>query len=282
MSSKQAIAYHSITIGGKNTWDDWHLIPTSRPVFNPPSVKTNYVEVPGAQGVLDLTEASFGEVLYNNREGSLEFIVVNDTWPSWNIAKHTIINYLHGKEYTAILDDEPNYLYKGRFTLNEWRSNNNGTWSTIVIDYNLEPFKYTVDYAGDDWLWDPFHFVGENPTEKYPDGAGTKIETNEFKVIAKVGSEKYGSVTKTFDPGAAWQVPEFFSASGFDSEGNLIGKYYPDMRVVYAGKEYKIKTDGTYTRFPNIVLKSGANKLTFRNYGSIFGTLRVRYRVGVL
>lgn len=35
--------YHSITIGEKNTWDDWHLIPTSRPLVNPPSVNTHLI-----------------------------------------------------------------------------------------------------------------------------------------------------------------------------------------------------------------------------------------------
>lgn len=27
--------YHSITIGDKNTWDDWKMIPVSRPVVAP-------------------------------------------------------------------------------------------------------------------------------------------------------------------------------------------------------------------------------------------------------
>ena len=62
--------YHSITLGTKNTWDDWHLIPTSRPVVNPPSVKTNMIEIPGGDGVLDLTTALAGRVLYKNRTGA--------------------------------------------------------------------------------------------------------------------------------------------------------------------------------------------------------------------
>ena len=45
--------YHSITIGSKNTWDDWYLIPSSRPVVNPPKPKTKYIDIPGADGHLD-------------------------------------------------------------------------------------------------------------------------------------------------------------------------------------------------------------------------------------
>ena len=56
--------YHSITIGDKNTWDDWHLIPTTRPLFAPPGVKKNIVSIPGGDGSLDLTEALTGRPTY--------------------------------------------------------------------------------------------------------------------------------------------------------------------------------------------------------------------------
>ena len=59
--------YHSITFGDKNTWDDWHLIPSKRPSFNPPNVKSQYVDIPGGNGVLDLTESLTGYPLYNTR-----------------------------------------------------------------------------------------------------------------------------------------------------------------------------------------------------------------------
>lgn len=49
--------YHSIIFyknddftSGLNTYDDWFLIPTSRPVFNPPAVKTKYIDIPGRTG----------------------------------------------------------------------------------------------------------------------------------------------------------------------------------------------------------------------------------------
>lgn len=59
--------YHSITIGDKNTWDDWHLIPATRPLFNPPTVKENMVNIPGGDGVLDLTASLAGRPTYNNQ-----------------------------------------------------------------------------------------------------------------------------------------------------------------------------------------------------------------------
>ena len=42
--------YHSITIGDKNTWDDWHMIPVTPPVIAPPVEKTISLDVEGRNG----------------------------------------------------------------------------------------------------------------------------------------------------------------------------------------------------------------------------------------
>ena len=144
--------------GSINTWDDWHLIPTSRPVFQQGSTKTVYIDVPGADGHIDLTESLTGYPLYSNREGSLEFIVANGWRHSWAEGFSRFANWLHGKKLRVILDDDPEYFYEGRFQLNEWNSNNDGTWSNITIDYNLKPYKFSIYMSTDNWLWDPFNF----------------------------------------------------------------------------------------------------------------------------
>lgn len=158
MSSSQAVAYHSITIGTKNTWDDWHLVPTSRPKFAMPPIRTNYVEIPGSDGVLDLSTALTGRTTYGNRQGSFEFLVMND-YGRWYDRYSDIATYLHGKEFQAILDDEPTFYYEGRFSVNEWKSEKD--WSRIVIDYNVSPFKKTLLSLGERWLWDPFDFEND-------------------------------------------------------------------------------------------------------------------------
>ena len=144
--------------GTVNTWDDWHLIPTSRPVFQQGDVKTVYIDIPGADGQIDLTESLSGYPTYQNREGSLEFIVANGYRESWAQGFSQFANWLHGKQLRVVLDDDPEYFYEGRFKLNEWKSNNDGTWSNVTIDYNLKPYKYSVYLSTDKWLWDPFSF----------------------------------------------------------------------------------------------------------------------------
>ena len=113
--------YHSITFGDKNTWDDWRLVPASRPLFNPPAQKVKTLDIPGGDGVIDLSQALTGYPVYQNRTGSIEFIVMNDFKP-WHMAYSDIMDYLHGQTMRAILEDDPEYFYEGRFTVNAWKS----------------------------------------------------------------------------------------------------------------------------------------------------------------
>lgn len=149
--------YHSITFGDKNTFDDWHLIPTSRPVIMPPPLRSHTVDIPGGFGSLDLTEALTGYPLYDNRTGSLEFAVVNDKWSDWSLAYQTILNYLHGRRMKMTLEDDPSYYYIGRFSVDNWSSGEN--YSTITINYDLYPYKKQIVSTSEKWLWDPFDFV---------------------------------------------------------------------------------------------------------------------------
>ena len=145
--------YHSIKFGDKNTWTDWHLIPTSAPVFKPPAVQTNFIDVPGMSGSLDLTEALTGYPLFSSREGSFEFLVINDFGIPWDVTYTMIANYLHGQAMDAVLEDDPQYYYRGRFSLNDYKSEKD--WDKIVIDYHVDPYKWGFH----DWLWDPFSFI---------------------------------------------------------------------------------------------------------------------------
>ena len=141
--------YHSITFGNKNTWTDWHIVPTSRPVIVPPKPKTKYVDVPGADGSIDLTESLAGRSFYSDREGSIEFVVLNDFNVdnykySWSDVYMEILAHLHGKRMTMILEDDPNYYYEGRFMVDSWSPDDYN--SKITISYRLNPYKFTTDY----------------------------------------------------------------------------------------------------------------------------------------
>ena len=147
---------------GVNTWDDWHLIPASRPEIAPPEVFTNYADLPGAHGKIDLSEYLTGGPVYKNRTGSLEFFAANG-YGFWAERYNQICNFLHGKEMYMTLDDEPEYFYKGRFRVQGWNSDGKTNWSSISIDYELEPFKFLLPRNSYDEIWDRFLFEDIHP-----------------------------------------------------------------------------------------------------------------------
>lgn len=151
--------YHSITFGTKNTWDDWHLIPLSRPVFNPPEQKRTLVEVPGRNGALDFSTVLTGYPTFQNRTGSIEFIVDWNFKP-WIEIYGEVMNYLQGQTMDAVLEDEPDWKYTGTFNVKEWESKNDGTGSRITIEYNVAPYKQLVtDISDANYPWDPFDLI---------------------------------------------------------------------------------------------------------------------------
>lgn len=224
--------YHSITIGDKNTWDDWHLIPATRPLFNPPTVKENMVNIPGGDGVLDLTASLAGRPTYNNRTGSWTFYVQNG-FKDWSVLYSEIMVYLHGQTFKAILEDDPAYFYEGRFSVNQWKSDKD--YSQIVINYNVGPYKKEINNTGSDWLWDPFNFE-------------TGIIRN-YKNLSVLTS-----LTVVVEGDMMDSIPVIIaSASG--------------MQVIYEDKTYSL-SKGANT-IPQIVLHSGENTLVFTGQGNI-------------
>ena len=161
-------SYANSQVEHTNTWENWHILPTSRPVFVPPEVKENYIDIPGGNGALDLSEALTKYPTYNNRTGSFEFRVMNHYEKDgklvleskridrWAERYSEIMEYLHGRCLYAVLDDDPLWFYQGRFSVDEWKSDD--TWSVITIGYNVNPFKWSITSSTGPWLWDPFNF----------------------------------------------------------------------------------------------------------------------------
>lgn len=139
----------------RNTWDHWRIAPTSRPVFAPPSPKTNYTDIPGANGKLDLSQALTGYPLYSNRTGSIEFVVMND-FRHWQTAFTDIMSTIHNRKLFCVYEEDPAYFYVGRWAVQNWTSAE--SHSKVVLQYDLEPYKWRIYDSDDSWLWDPFNF----------------------------------------------------------------------------------------------------------------------------
>lgn len=159
--------------GFRNTWDYYGLIPMSVPVIAPPDVQENTVEVPGSNGIVDLSDVLLGHPLYYNRSGSLEFYVdhTHPSYTTWENAYDRLLNDLHGANKKLILTDAKGYYYEGRLKVNQWKSDK--LCSQITLDYNFAPYKRMLFTTYEDWLWNPFDFVNG----VIPDRQGWYIRT---------------------------------------------------------------------------------------------------------
>lgn len=112
----------------------------SKKSIETPSPKLETVDLPGADGIIDMTEY-FGDVKYNNRKIKFEFstpLLGRELLELYS----SIQNDLHGKHFDSIiLDDDADYRYIGRvtaITLTESKI------SRIVIECSCEPYKVSL------------------------------------------------------------------------------------------------------------------------------------------
>ena len=232
MSSDLSRQYHSITIGEKNTWDDWHLIPASRPEFSTPNPKSKFIGIPGMEGGgLDISEIQSGKPVFENRNGSLEFVVMNG-YGDWEARYTAIREYLHGKKLRAVLDDDPNFYYEGRFKLDPWKSDKN--YSIITINYDVDPYKKDLYGSMDDWLWDPFDF-------------------------------KYGVINHTVNMTVNGTMSTTIYARDADEAPTILAS--SNMSVKVNGVTFAVR-QGTH-RYPLMRLKEGINTFVFTGNGTV-------------
>ena len=223
-----------ISFGSKHSYRDWGLILASRPNVSIPAAKTVYVDVPGSDGSIDLTESLTGEVNYSDRTLSFEFQVI-DKRNRWHKIYSEIADYLHGQAMRIIFDEDSDYYYSGRVSVNEWQSDI--AHSTIVIEAVVDPFKYEINDFND-WLWDPFDFE-----------TGVIREYRPFTVNGRAELTIYGlknHVIPTFD------------VNSTDESG---------MDVIYQNKRYHLH-DGK-SRILDLVIKTGDNEIKFVGTGTV-------------
>lgn len=128
---------NGITFGDFHSYKDFNLILSSKTIGSP-TVKTETVDVPASDGVLDYTEY-FGNVHYENRQLSFEFSTIVPTSEFLTLFS-TVQNALHGRKVVVRLDEDPDFYYVGRISVNEWKSNKR--IGKLTIDVDAEPWKY--------------------------------------------------------------------------------------------------------------------------------------------
>lgn len=134
--------YRAATIGGFHTWRDFHAVIQNSDIVGSPAPNTSYVEVPGSNGHIDLTEALTGDVTYSNR--TLTFQLAMKATPSqWPQITDRIYNTLHGKAVQVILDEDPGHYFYGRVTVESAARSH--TAGQAVLSVDCEPYRYETE-----------------------------------------------------------------------------------------------------------------------------------------
>lgn len=109
--------------------------------LNPPEPKTYTVDIPGGNGVIDLTEALTGDVSYNNRSQKFTFVCINPN--DFEKVKTKISNFLHGRFYDYKITMDPDYTYHGRFKVTSYSHTaySDGKVGTVEIEIDAKPYK---------------------------------------------------------------------------------------------------------------------------------------------
>lgn len=150
---------------GLSTYEDFHLIPSSRPTIGMPGVETKFVTIPGRDGTVDLSEfLHSGRPAFGDRSGTFEFVVENDFDPNanpeefWMTIYPKLLNELHGKRLKIVLqEDDPDYYWEGRLTVDSYEADD-GNHSKVSISYAVGPFKWRIRKTSEKMLWDNFNF----------------------------------------------------------------------------------------------------------------------------
>ena len=157
-SGEHSINFYDVkanTITEKNTWKDFHLIPSERPSIAIPSPNLRMIAIPGTNKRVDVTDYHVGGLTFGSRTGSWEFYIDHDQYSSWVNAYDSIVKFLHGKELYVALADDPMIYYKGVMSVSSYISGSN--YSKITIQYDLD-YDITVGLS----MNYPIKFVGKD------------------------------------------------------------------------------------------------------------------------
>lgn len=125
---------------GKDTYTEYGLLLASKSI-SLPEVRTNMIDVPGLDGLLDASEVLSGEVTYKNRTIKLKLIGVDTvsgkTWPS---TISDFCNKVHGKRVKITFPEDTTHYYSGRCFVGQVGLVK--MMQTIPVTVDCDPWKY--------------------------------------------------------------------------------------------------------------------------------------------
>ena len=146
-----------LVVDGVDLSDTYRMILIDGYTLSPPEPKIYTVDIPGGDGVIDLTDAIIGDTVYNNRSQVFTFYILDQqNQQDFEATKTLVSNFLHGKAFDYYFTMDPEYTYHGRFQVTNYEHEaiNTGILGSIEITVDANPYKskgtmgYTLDAVG--------------------------------------------------------------------------------------------------------------------------------------
>ena len=117
-----------------HTGEDLDLVQELKTIGNP-TIQSYHVQVPGRNGLLNLTKGLTGNVAYNNRTIQLQYFASGTREELIELLN--TINRYHGETIQIVDDDTPDYYYEGECSVSFALKPN---YVTISLALDAQPF----------------------------------------------------------------------------------------------------------------------------------------------
>ena len=228
-----------------HTYDDWNLYIVNTDCIGNPEQYTNYVEVPGRNGRLDMSEVLTGRPVYLGRKLKIELASARPK-TMWDATVSYFRNHINGRVCRITFDNDMSYFWRGRVHIDDFSSAM--ALGKFTVNVDAEPYKYSIHQSTDPWLWNPFNFETDIITYQ---GAWTIV----------------GSKTVTIPKGNMPTSPTFVVS-------NLTGD---SIAMAVGGKTYTLGVGSN--KFPSVLVNGDSDvELAFTGTA----TVQIVYRNGGL
>lgn len=126
-----------VRFGSLHSFTEWGLILSGKEIGSP-EIKSHKIDIEGADGELDYTEA-FGGVKFGNRILKFEFQRGGINTHGFLELLSEIQGALFGVRTTVELDDDSGWYYQGRCRIADFTQN--GRIAKLSVEVDAEPYK---------------------------------------------------------------------------------------------------------------------------------------------
>lgn len=189
-------------INGVNTLDEYGLFLLSDVKIGAPEKKTNYVDIPGADGSLDMSDYPQGRPVYKNRTISFRLFRHTDEVTFARILTCLRKKY-HGRSVRLVLPNDCEHYYKGVMSIGDTA---NYHACTIPVTVLAEPYKLQLEETEV-----VVNVSGAKTVSLYNEGkpAVPEISTTGDITIA------WGSSSVAVSAGSGILIPSFILEAGY-------------------------------------------------------------------